>query len=165
MAAEDRDRLSRRTPEQTLTEPLEQRIRQMTLNYQHRAKRLYRFGMGLRATMLIGAFLALLPDSALFRSESGSSIYGTVTTVAGVVGALVFLLSRNLHLVETMKMLNDLVGYLEDQSIRLLSMDGMAQKVAEMEIRKEVAAREAAVQQGVFSGLERYFGGWGGQGE
>jgi hypothetical protein len=143
---------------------LEQWIHQTVSQCRRRAKRLYRTGLVLRAVILVCAFLAVLPDSALFKTPGIAAAYGTLTSVAGATGALLFILANNLRVVETITVLNEMIAYLEDQSMQLLTRDGLSRQVAEVEIRKELAAREAGLQQGVFAGLDRYFGSWGRQG-
>jgi len=138
----------------------EQRIRRMIVSYRLRSRRLYRFGIALRVLIVCCAFLAVLPDSTIFKGQDFAFAYGVVTSLAGVVGALLFLLAQNLRIVETITIINEIVAYLEDQSVRLLAMDGLSMQIAEGEIRKMIVAKEASLQQGVLAGLDKYFGGW-----
>ncbi len=80
-----------------------------------------------------------------------------VTTVAGILGALLFLVAKNIKLAETLDAVNDTIAYLEDQSLRLLTSDGLTRRIAEIEIRKEVSSREARLQRDIFSELDRLF--------
>lgn len=160
----DRDEARRLQHRAAREVALEQQIRDMTLLCRKRAKRLYHVGMTLRGIILVCAFLAVLPDSSLLRAPELSAVYGDLTSIAGVVGGLFFILATNLRIIETMAVLNETVAYLEDQSVKLLACDGLSLQIAEIEIRKEIAAKEAVLQQGVFAGLDRFFGTWGRQG-
>ncbi|MCA2183664.1 hypothetical protein [Nonomuraea cavernae] len=111
-------------------------------------------GLLFRAIIVVSSLFALLPDSAIIQFPFYAQTYGLATTLAGLAGAACFLLVRNLKLAETLRLLDESITYLQDQSVRLLTLDGLSRQVAGIEIRKEIRRRDSTLQRSALDGLE-----------
>ena len=88
-------------PHSPREETLESLIRRTIAKYKSRGSRLYRIALTIRVLIVLCSFLALLPDSSSFyKFDRFADSYGVVTTVAGILGALLFLVAKNIKLAE-----------------------------------------------------------------
>jgi hypothetical protein len=135
-------------------------IDQLIARYRHGSRRLYRVGLLIRVVIVFTSFLAVLPDSALFNLRNGARPYGLLTTSAGLLAALLFVVLKNLRLDETLEMYDEFIAYLQEKKLYLLTRDGLSRTMVEIEIQKELTDREAHIHKGMFDGLDRLFHSW-----
>jgi hypothetical protein len=130
-------------------------LRSLAERYKKKAARLYRTALAIRLVIAVCAVVALLPDSSIFQLAGQERVYGIVVTATGALGALAYALTRNLRLTESLKHLNDIALYLEDQSARIANLDGLSKRLALQEINRELLQREAAAQHEALKELTR----------
>jgi hypothetical protein len=133
---------------------LEARIDALIAMYERKSRRLYRITLALRVLVAAATFAALLPDSSLFTLSHYSHVYGAITTIARIVAALLVLAMANLRLRESLATLHDFVAFLCEKRLALVSMDTLSREIAEVDLRRELDARQATLHRGVLDGLE-----------
>ena len=144
----DRPRpLDAQPPETQAFDPAAERRR-----YALRAETLYRRALVLRVLVLGFSAVAVLPDSALIAGVPDDA-YAMVTSAAGLLAALGFLVLKGTRLVEAMNQANDNVTYLDSRRAELLVADGLTRRRIHDEIETELADRAARHRRGVLEGL------------
>ncbi|SDE20816.1 hypothetical protein [Glycomyces harbinensis] len=128
--------------------------------HRRKAKRTYRLGLSLRTIMVLFALMAVLPDSSLIKFTDYAAFYGAAVTIAGLLGALMIVVIRSLKITETLDHLHQAIDYLQERETALLGSDKLTMRLAQMEIRKELEAREASHRRGVLDGLDNVVDSW-----
>jgi hypothetical protein len=122
-----------------LTASVDERMAELIASAVSRERVLHRSALLVRISLVICFSAAALPDSIIFSHSSVQPYYGTVKTAAGAVATICYLVVRHSRLPETVRTYNELIGYLRQQSAKLLGADGLTKKAVARETEQGVS--------------------------
>jgi hypothetical protein len=136
------------------TGTFEQHIDVLIQLYERRSRHLYRFGITLRTLAAVTAFIALLPDSGILNLSTYAELYSWVATACRVAAVVLLLILANIRLRESLVAYNDFLALLFDKRTAVVAMDTLSRELAEVDLRRELDARQAELHRGILEGLD-----------